>query len=57
MTLEEAKKLSFFFMDKNIHAWPQLSNGGACVNILVEGECYQLKKNENFYAKVCINKK
>lgn len=57
MTVEEAKKLTFFLIDKNIHAWPQLTKGGACVNILVEGECYQLKKNENFYGKVCINKK
>ena len=57
MTVEEAKGLTFFLMDKNINAWPQLSNSGACVNILVEGQCYTLKKNENFYGKVCINKK
>ena len=57
MKLEEAKKLTFFLMDKKIVAFPQVSTGGACVNILVEGECYTLKKNENFYGKVCINKK
>ena len=57
MTVEEAKKLTFFLMDKKIVAFPQLSKDGACVNILVEGECYTLKKNENFYGKVCINKK
>ena len=57
MTVEEAKKLSFFLMDKKIVAFPQLTNNGACVNILVEGECYTLKKNENFCGKVCINKK
>lgn len=57
MKVEEAKKLTFFLMDKNINAWPQLTTGGACVNILVEGECYTLKKNENFYGKVCILKK
>ena len=57
MTVEEAKKLTFFLMDKKIVAFPQVSNGGACVNILVEGECYTLKKNANFYRKVCINKK
>jgi len=26
MTIEEAKALTFFLMDKNIHAWPQLSS-------------------------------
>ena len=57
MTVEEAKALTFFLMDRNIHAWPQLTSGGACVNILVEGECYTIKKNENFCGKVCINKK
>lgn len=57
MTVEEAKELTFFLIDKNIHAWPQLTKGGACVNILVEGECYQLNKNEKFYGKVCINRK
>ena len=57
MKVEEAKKLTFFLMDKNINAWPQLITGGACVNILVQGECYTLKKNENFYGKVCILKK
>ena len=57
MTVEEAKKLSFFLIDKKIVAFPQLTNNGACVNILVEGECYTLKKNENFCGKVCINKK
>ena len=57
MKVEEAKKLTFFLMDKKIAAFPQVSKDGACVNILVEGECYTLKKNENFYGKVCINKK
>ena len=57
MTVEEAKELTFFLMDKKILAFPQVSNGGAFVNILVDGECYTLKKNENFYGKVCINKK
>ena len=57
MTVEEAKALTFFLIDKKMHAWPQLTSGGACVNILVEGECYTLKKNENFCGKVCINKK
>ena len=55
--VEEAKKLNFFLIDKNIHAWPQLSKGGACVNILVEGECYTLNKSENFYGKVCTERK
>ena len=57
MTVEEAKKLTFFLMDKKIVAFPQVSKDGACVNILVEGECYTIKKNENFYGKVCISKK
>ena len=57
MTVEEAKKLTFFLMDKKIVAFPQVSKDGACVNILVEGECYTLKKNANFYGKVCILKK
>jgi hypothetical protein len=57
MTVEEAKKLNFFLIDKNIHAWPQLSKGGACVNILVEGECYTLNKSENFYGKTCGERK
>ena len=57
MKVEEAKKLTFFLMDKKIVAFPQVSNGGACVNILVEGECYTLKKNANFYGKVCIERK
>jgi hypothetical protein len=57
MTVEEAKELTFFLMDKKIVAFPQLSKDGACVNILVEGECYTLKKNANFYGKVCILKK
>jgi len=57
MTVEEAKKLNFFLIDKNIHAWPQLSKGGACVNILVEGECYTLNKSENFYRKTCGERK
>ena len=57
MSVEEAKELTFFLINKNIHAWPQLGKGGACVNILVEGECYTLNKSENFYGKVCINRK
>lgn len=57
MTVEEAKALTFLLMDQNIHAWPQLTKSGACVNILVDGECYQLNKNENFYGKTCIKKK
>ena len=54
MTVEEAKKLTFFLMDKKIVAFPQVSNCGACVNILVEGECYTLKKIANFYGKTCV---
>jgi len=57
MTVEEAKKLNFFLIDKNIHAWPQLTKGGACVSILVEGECYTLNKSENFYGKTCGERK
>ena len=57
MTVEEAKKLTFFLMDKKIAAFPQVTTGGACVNILVEGECYTLKKNESFYGKVCTERK
>lgn len=57
MTVEEAKKLTFFLIDRNIHAWPQLTSSGACVNILVEGELYTLKKNEKNYGKVCTVKK
>ena len=57
MSVEEAKELTFFLINKNIHAWPQLSKGGACVNILVEGECYQLNKSENFYGKTCGERK
>jgi len=57
MTVEEAKELTFFLMDKKIVAFPQLTTGGACVNILVEGECYTLKKNENFCGKVCTERK
>lgn len=57
MTVEEAKALTFFLMDRNIHAWPQLTSGGAFVNILVEGKCYTLKKNENFCGKVCGERK
>jgi hypothetical protein len=57
MKVEEAKKLTFFLMDKKINAWPQLTTGGACVNILVKGECYTLKKNENFYGKTCGERK
>ncbi len=52
MTVEEAKALTFFLIDKNIHAWPQLTSGGACVNILVEGECYTLKKMKIFAGKL-----
>jgi len=57
MTVEEAKKLTFFLMDKKIVAFPQVSKDGACVNILVEGECYTLKKNANFYGKTCGERK
>ena len=51
MTVEEAKKLTFFLMDKKIVAFPQVSKDGACVNILVEGECYTLKKMKIFTEK------
>jgi hypothetical protein len=54
MTVEEAKALTFLLMDKNIHAWPKLTESGACVNILLEGEGYTIKKNENFYGKSCV---
>jgi len=57
MTVEEAKALTFLLIDKNIHAWPKLTKSGACVNILLEGEGYTIKKNENFCGKVCTERK
>ena len=58
MDREEALSLCFHLMELGFISYiEQPSKDGYSVCIVYEGKCYRLKKNENFYGKVCINKK
>jgi len=58
MDKEEALSLCFHMMELGFTSFIQeASKDGYYVCIVHEGKGYKLKKMENFYGKVCINKK
>lgn len=58
MDREEALSLCFHLMDLGFTCFvEEPSKYGYSVCIVHEGKGYRLKKNENFYAKVCTERK
>lgn len=58
MDKEEALALCFHLMELGFTSFvSEPSKHGYSVCIVHEGKGYRLKKMENFYGKVCINKK
>lgn len=58
MDREEALSLCFHLMDLGFTSYiEQPSKDGYSVCIVYEDKGYRLKKNENFYGKVCTERK